>query len=73
MDGAVSIDKQVIGSYLHGLFDHPESLQALLQWAGLEQAQRVDLEQLREASLERLADTLEQHLQLEQLFSDVKY
>ncbi len=68
LDGAISADGQIIGSYLHGLFDHPDSLQALLQWAGLEGAQRVDLEQLREESLERLADTLEQHLNLDSLF-----
>lgn len=66
-DGAISDDRQVIGTYLHGLLDHPESLQALLQWVGLEQAQAVDLNQLREESLEKLADTLEQHLQLDLL------
>ncbi len=67
-DGAISADQQVIGTYLHGLFDHPESLQALLQWAGLEEAEAISLDKLREESLERLADTLEQHLKLELLF-----
>lgn len=67
MDGAISEDHQVAGTYLHGLFDHPASLQALLTWAGVEQADTVDIAQLREESLERLADTLEQQLNLEQL------
>ncbi len=35
-DGAISADNQVLGTYLHGLFDHPDSSAALLAWAGLE-------------------------------------
>ncbi|MBV8157405.1 MAG: cobyric acid synthase, partial [Dyella sp.] len=33
-DGALSTDGQVLGSYVHGLFDHPEALAALLAWSG---------------------------------------
>ncbi|MEQ6292503.1 cobyric acid synthase [Vogesella sp. GCM10023246] len=55
-DGAISSDGQVMGSYLHGLFDHPAAGAALLQWAGLDNADSVDLAALREASIERLAD-----------------
>lgn len=62
LDGAVSTDGQVAGSYLHGLFDAPEALAALLRWAGLRDASSLDLPALREASLERLADVVEQHL-----------
>ena len=61
-DGAISPDGQVMGSYLHGLFDDPHALCALLQWAGLQQAATVDVRALREASIERLADMVEQHL-----------
>lgn len=61
-DGAVSADGQVIGSYLHGLFDEPSAQAALLRWAGLRDAEAVDVRALREASLERLADTVETHL-----------
>ena len=32
-DGAQSDDGQVLGTYLHGLFDHPEAARALLDWA----------------------------------------
>jgi len=62
VDGALSADGQVMGSYLHGLFDAPEALDALLRWAGLRDAAPLDLPALREASLERLADSIEQHL-----------
>jgi len=61
-DGAVSDDGQVIGTYLHGVFDAPEALSALLHWAGLTDAQPLDLPALREQTLERLADTVEAHL-----------
>lgn len=67
-DGAISSDGLVAGSYLHGLFDHPDACGALLAWAGLEQARGIDREAIRERELERLADCLEQNLDLGQLF-----
>jgi len=61
-DGAQSVDGQVLGSYLHGLFDEPSALAALLHWSGLREAMPVDMHALREAGIERLADAVEQHL-----------
>lgn len=58
-EGACSADGQVLGSYCHGLFEHPEALAALLAWAGLAGAAPVDFAARREADLERLADTVE--------------
>ncbi|WP_426117363.1 cobyric acid synthase [Massilia sp. PWRC2] len=55
-EGARSDDGQVLGTYLHGLFDTPQSCAALLRWAGLESDASIDTVALREASLERLAD-----------------
>lgn len=55
VDGAVSPDGAVMGSYLHGLFDHPQAGGALLQWAGMHHANGVDLSKLRDNSLNRLA------------------
>lgn len=68
-DGALSADGQVMATYVHGLFDQPEACGALLRWAGLAGAAGVDLAALREASIERLADTLTAHLDLEALFA----
>ncbi len=59
VDGAVSADGLIRASYVHGLFDQPEALLALLDWAGLPQAAALDPGALREAALERLADALE--------------
>lgn len=61
-DGACSADGQVAATYLHGVFDHPRALTALLHWAGLRDAASVDVHALREASIERLADAVEAHL-----------
>lgn len=55
-DGAVSVDGQVAGSYLHGLFDKPEACNALLSWAGYHRQQAVDFAALREAGIDRIAD-----------------
>lgn len=63
-DGAISMDGQVMGSYLHGLFDDPQALVAMLRWAGLQAAATVDVRLLRESSIERLADVVEKHLNL---------
>jgi adenosylcobyric acid synthase len=61
-DGAQSADGQILGTYLHGLFETPEACSALLRWAGLENVQEVDYHALRERDIERLADLVEQHL-----------
>ncbi len=67
VDGAVSNDQQVIGTYVHGLFDQPAACAALLQWAGLQNdgGRIAPIEEVREQELERLADMLEQQLKPE--------
>ncbi|MGO4479882.1 cobyric acid synthase [Massilia sp. 2TAF26] len=55
-EGACSNDGQVMGSYLHGMFDHPAACATLLRWAGLHSEHAVDAAALREASLDRIAD-----------------
>jgi adenosylcobyric acid synthase len=61
-DGAISEDGQVLGTYLHGLFEVPDACRALLHWAGLEAAQRIDYQAMRERDIERLADLVDTHL-----------
>jgi len=68
-EGAISADNQILGTYLHGVFDHPQACAALLQWAGLERAEGIDQATLREASLERLADTCQPLLRALQLLT----
>jgi adenosylcobyric acid synthase len=58
-EGACSDDGQVLGTYLHGLFDDTSACTALLRWAGLHSGHAVDTAALREASLDRIADAAE--------------
>jgi adenosylcobyric acid synthase len=66
-DGAVSEDGQIAATYLHGVFDTPEACAALLAWAGVQGAEPLDYPALREASLDRLADSFAQSLDLDAL------
>ena len=67
-DGALSEDGQVLGTYVHGLFDSPDALYALLRWAGAEgDVARVDLSARREADLDRLADSIESAIDIDAL------
>jgi adenosylcobyric acid synthase len=66
-DGALSADGQILGTYLHGLFEEPAACAALLRWAGLKAPLLIDHAQRREATLERLADAVEQSLDLARL------
>jgi len=63
-DGAVSMDGQIAGSYLHGLFDEIEACEALLRWAGLNAPIAFDYQARRAADIDRLADSVEQNLDL---------
>jgi adenosylcobyric acid synthase len=61
-EGALSRDGRILATYVHGVFDHPPACAALLRWAGLAGANAIDLNAAREASLERLADCVEENL-----------
>jgi adenosylcobyric acid synthase len=61
-DGVRDPGGQILATYVHGLFDAPPAQASLLRWAGLDAAEPTDLNALREASLNRLADAVAQHL-----------
>lgn len=63
-DGAISDDSQTAGTYLHGLFEAPEACARLLDWAGLKDAQSLDYHALREEGIDRIANSIEQHLDM---------
>ncbi|WP_237264178.1 cobyric acid synthase [Thiomicrorhabdus immobilis] len=69
LDGLISEDQQIFTTYCHGLFDEATSLQTLLNWAGLLESETFDLNQHREQQIERLADTFESHLDIEQILN----
>ncbi len=68
-DGAISADGQVIGTYLHGLFESAPACDALLRWAGLAAPVTADYHALREAGIERLADAIDAHLDMARILA----
>ena len=66
-EGAISEDGQILATYCHGLFDQPEALNALLEWAGHKPTSTFDPNERRERDLDRLADAVEQHMDLARL------
>jgi len=63
-DGTVSEDNQILTTYLHGLFDHPDALHAILTWAGLNQTDVFDNQTHKTQQLNRLAECVETHLDI---------
>lgn len=61
-DGAISKDNQIAGTYLHGVFDTPEALSAILKWAGKEVGISESYRTVQDREIQRVADACEQHL-----------
>jgi adenosylcobyric acid synthase len=66
-EGIISRDGQLMASYLHGLFDHPQACEFLLEWAGLSAPRPFNYAEIQEQSLELLADTLKQTLDMQKV------
>lgn len=64
-EGAVSVDGNIAGTYLHGLFESAAVVEQVLQWAGLSAVAEFDYQKRRDQDLDRLADTLEQYLDID--------
>ncbi|MGX2039372.1 cobyric acid synthase [Methylocaldum sp. MU1018] len=63
-DGACSEDGQIMGTYLHGLFESAAATDAILRWAGLTEPETPDYAAIREAEIDRLADAVAAHLNM---------
>ena len=68
-DGAISEDGRIMATYPHGLFEESSACAALLRWAGIAQPLAIDHGARREQMLDRLADAIECHCDLERLLS----
>jgi adenosylcobyric acid synthase len=71
-DGAISNDNQILATYIHGLFDSQEALQAIIAWAGLSDAASFNYEELKEQQINRLADAVEQAIDINALLHSVE-
>lgn len=66
-DGIITGDDQIMGTYIHGLFDESDSMAAVLRWAGLESNDFVDMAAERERSIDLLSQVVEQHLDMRRI------
>ena len=66
-DGVMSEDGLILGSYLHGIFDHSEACRAILDWAGLKDVEVPDYDAIREHGIDRIADAIEQYVDMDKL------
>lgn len=64
-EGVVSDDTLIIGTYIHGLFEHKDSLQAILTWVSGKETSTQDWSEIREQELDRFADYLEEYLDID--------
>ncbi|EHR7162806.1 cobyric acid synthase [Vibrio parahaemolyticus] len=67
-DGAISECGQIMGTYLHGFFDEAEALNLITEWVNGTQVKQQDFEVLKEQGINRIADAIEQHMNLDFLF-----
>lgn len=65
-DGCISEDGQVAGGYLHGLFDSPAMLNQLMA-VDVQSQQEIDYRQQQQAAIDRLADCVVQHLDMNKI------
>lgn len=69
LDGAISDCNQVFGTYLHGIFDDSRAVTAVARWVGIDDIAQVDHLQNQQDAIDRIADAIEQHLDLNKLWS----
>ena len=67
VEGALSDDGQIMGTYLHGLFDVPAACNELLNWAGYKDHQAISIDAVREQGINLITDALEENFNFIQL------
>lgn len=67
IDGAVSSDGRIWGSYLHGIFGNDRFRRAWLKSLGWNNSEEINSRRLIEESINRLADSVESSLNMEML------
>jgi adenosylcobyric acid synthase len=66
IDGCVSVDNNIAGTYLHGVFDAGEATKLLLNWLDKNNSVQntINLDEHREVQLNRLADVCQRDLDI---------
>jgi len=68
----ISQDRLILGTYVHGIFENAAACTELLTWAGLNLTQNFDYQRQRQASIERLAEAVPEHLDTDTLLELLK-
>jgi len=72
-DGACSADNQIIGTYLHGIFEMATAMDSILDWAGLKTTDSsTDYNNIRNQAIDRLADSIEMHLDMDRIIEFIE-
>ncbi len=71
LDGLVSDCGQILGTYLHGVFDDPAAFSLFCHWMGADNIAKVDHHANQERAINRIADAIEEHLNLELLWPEL--
>ena len=66
-DGFINTENNIIGTYLHGLFDQESACKAIMTWAGMSSETDFDYTKVREQELELLATAFEKHINIDKL------
>lgn len=70
-DGAVSNCNQIMGTYLHGLFESPQVTSLICEWANQSTVESVDFESIKDNAINTIADAIEEYMNLEQLWPEL--
>lgn len=70
-DGAISDCNQIFGTYLHGVFELADASELIMTWAGSTKLEKVDFEKMKEEGIDRIADALEESLDLNKLWPEI--
>lgn len=70
-DGAISDCNQVMGTYLHGIFDASDVLNTVANWVIGDNVTSVNHAQNQEDAINRIAGAVEEHLNLKLLWPDM--
>jgi len=71
-DGCISDDGQIIGTYLHGLFETKCVTEAILHWVTGKKISSLDWNEVRNKELDRLADVLEMNLDIQEIIKIIE-
>ncbi len=69
-DGAISECNQILGTYLHGLFDNTDALELIFDWAGVK-VKGESHQARKEEAINRIADAIEEHMKLDLLWPEL--